>query len=232
MLVTESNFASTLASHRARLLDEQSPSAGYHTWRAMHRAALIALTARAVILAASQRSFYPSVVHIRLGNLEPVNDWYGRCTGDALLNRAAEVLRESLPDGAVATRVGGVDFAVLVFAHGDQEQVVELAQHLLTVIGGPHEINGRSLSIGVRMGVSHGRPGVPVRDLVSAASTAADQPTPSAITSSAITTAPTKPAPTEPARTEPAPPIISQRRASDAETIATRQSIEPTQSQP
>lgn len=197
------SLASMLATHRAQLLDEQAPSAGYHTWRAMHRAALLALTSRAVILAASQRSFYPSLFHLRLGDVEPVNDWYGRGTGDAWLTRAATVLRESLPEGAVATRVGGIDFAVLVFAHGDHHSVQTLAEELLQAVAGPHLVNGRQLTIGVRIGVAHGRPGVPVHELLAAAELAAAE-----VATTTVPVTPESPGPT-------GQKIIQQRRGVD-----------------
>lgn len=162
-----------IASHRAKLLEHQSPTAGYHTWRAMHRAALVSLASRATIAAAADGALYPSLLHITLDDLEPINDWYGRAAGDAVLQSICKTIADTVPSWAIAARIGGIEFAILAFDHPSRSDVVVLADQLHEAITRPRDVKGRPLRAGANIGVAHGEPGVLVRELMAAAAAAA-----------------------------------------------------------
>ena len=60
------------------------------------------------------------VVVLDVDNLKPVNDTLGHQAGDALLRRAAEVLKEAFRAEDVIARVGGDEFAVLFLGANEE----------------------------------------------------------------------------------------------------------------
>jgi diguanylate cyclase (GGDEF)-like protein/PAS domain S-box-containing protein len=60
------------------------------------------------------------VVVLDVDNLKPVNDTLGHQAGDALLRRAAEVLKEAFRAEDVIARVGGDEFAVLLVGANEE----------------------------------------------------------------------------------------------------------------
>lgn len=64
-----------------------------------------------------------------LDHFKPVNDRLGHLGGDQVLRAFSALLRAGLPEAAVAGRLGGEEFAVLIEG-GDAQALVELAEHL------------------------------------------------------------------------------------------------------
>ncbi|MDF3934596.1 GGDEF domain-containing protein [Pseudomonas citronellolis] len=66
---------------------------------------------------------------IDIDNFKPVNDQHGHTAGDRLLVTLSEMIRETLPEGALAARLGGDEFIILLSDVGP-ERVVELGDAL------------------------------------------------------------------------------------------------------
>lgn len=64
-----------------------------------------------------------------LDHFKPVNDRLGHLGGDQVLRAFSALLRAGLPEAAVAGRLGGEEFAVLIEG-SDAQALVELAEHL------------------------------------------------------------------------------------------------------
>lgn len=65
------------------------------------------------------------VIYFDLDNLQLVNDTFGQEAGDEVITRFAQILEEHLPRNAVATRLTGDDFAVLL-SHSTLEDAMSL----------------------------------------------------------------------------------------------------------
>jgi diguanylate cyclase (GGDEF)-like protein/PAS domain S-box-containing protein len=91
-----------------------------------------------------------------LDNFKAVNDVHGHSTGDVVLRRVAEVVREQLRDSDYAGRIGGDEFSVVV-PKGSVADVAVLAERLVQAIAKmgrehPHDgVADITCSIGVAM---------------------------------------------------------------------------------
>src|SRR6185437_15687420 len=103
-------------------------------------------------VASSNRSSGWSSLYINVDQLHVINDHFGMPVGDSLLGQLGELLRSRLPPGAIAARISGDRFSVLLPAQLDDaerfgESLREGAEQLGNMQG-----NSRlrvSLSIGV-----------------------------------------------------------------------------------
>jgi diguanylate cyclase (GGDEF)-like protein len=73
----------------------------------------------------SDREGEHQVMYFDLDNLQLVNDTFGNAAGDAVITRFARLLEENLPKNAVATRLTGDDFAILM-SHGTLDDALSL----------------------------------------------------------------------------------------------------------
>lgn len=64
-------------------------------------------------------------------NFKKVNDIYGHLSGDAMLVDIADMLRRLFPENAVLARVGGDEFAVLLYHVKTMEEAAEKADQIL-----------------------------------------------------------------------------------------------------
>ncbi len=94
------------------------------------------------------------VVYFDLDNLHLVNDTFGQQAGDEVIVRFAQILEENLPRNAVATRLTGDDFAILL-AHSSLDEALELVR---VVQEGSRDLryleNDKSLQVTVSAGVA------------------------------------------------------------------------------
>ncbi len=114
------------------------------------------------------------VLYLDLDGFKAVNDSFGHPIGDEVLRGVAQRLAAALPAGAVIARVGGDEFVVLCPPTTDGPQAEDLAQRLVDLFVEPIEVrydHGEiaAVSIGVSIGVAVGRPGQPVRSVLTTA---------------------------------------------------------------
>jgi diguanylate cyclase (GGDEF)-like protein/PAS domain S-box-containing protein len=78
--------------------------------------------------------FFPvSIIMVDLDHLKHVNDLFGHATGDEMIVRAAQVLKDSFRTEDIIARMGGDEFVVLLPKTSEaqsQEAVERLRQHL------------------------------------------------------------------------------------------------------
>jgi len=69
------------------------------------------------------------IIYFDIDNLQLVNDTFGRDSGDEVIVRFAQMLEDIIPKNAVATRLTGDEFAILL-THSDVEAALALATDL------------------------------------------------------------------------------------------------------
>lgn len=94
------------------------------------------------------------IIYFDLDNLQLVNDTFGREAGDQVLMRFAHILETVLPKNAVATRLTGDDFAILI-THSSLEDALAVANNVRGQSDRLRYLQGsRSLQVTVSIGIS------------------------------------------------------------------------------
>ncbi|MDK1494874.1 GGDEF domain-containing protein, partial [Sinorhizobium sp. 7-81] len=111
-----------------------------------------------------------------LNGLKAVNDAYGRATGDLLLRRVAERLRNCVKQSDMLCRLGGDEFVVWRTGITSSDEARNLAQQLIDVVEVPYELAGTQVDPGVIVGLATAPIGdQSVDGLIQAADIALDQ---------------------------------------------------------
>jgi len=95
-----------------------------------------------------------TLIRVDLDHFKYVNDTLGHEAGDEVLNRVAEVLRESLRAGDFAARIGGDEFSVLLgpgTGHAATEEIISRVQARLAR---PLLYQGRQCRFGASFGIA------------------------------------------------------------------------------
>ncbi len=95
-----------------------------------------------------------AVMFLDLDKFKPVNDLYGHDVGDMLLREVAQRLKENVRDSDTVSRQGGDEFIILVTELPEAEQMVQLGQKLLHILGEPYRINGHELRVTPSIGIA------------------------------------------------------------------------------
>ena len=88
-----------------------------------------------------------------LNGFKPVNDRHGHEVGDAILREVAKRFHRTLPADALLARLGGDEFGVLI--PGSIEETLEAAFALRAALSYPFNIDGRTIEVGVSIGLVH-----------------------------------------------------------------------------
>ncbi len=98
-----------------------------------------------------------AVISLQLHRFKAINDRHGYEAGDTLLRRIAAAVSEVAPEGAIAARINGDEFA-LVFAidSGAVAQAEQAAAGLLQRVTAPFDLDGKMLQVGAYAGIATG----------------------------------------------------------------------------
>ena len=88
-----------------------------------------------------------------LNGFKPVNDLHGHGVGDRILREVAKRFHRTLPPSALLARLGGDEFGVLI--PGSIEETLEAAYALRAALSYPFNIDGRTIEVGVSIGLVH-----------------------------------------------------------------------------
>ena len=95
-----------------------------------------------------------AVLVMDLDRFKDINDRLGHQVGDRLLLSFAQRLERVLPGGALASRLGGDEFGVLITAIEDRDGLEAQIQQLHERLIPPHDLDGFPLSVAVSIGVA------------------------------------------------------------------------------
>lgn len=114
------------------------------------------------------------IIYFDLDNLQLVNDTFGREAGDEVIVRFSQLVEDVLPKNAVATRLTGDDFVILL-THSKIEQALSLVDTVRKNGDKLRYLHGdKSLQVTVSIGIAEFSPKMPEGDALTAARLACD----------------------------------------------------------
>lgn len=95
-----------------------------------------------------------ALILLDLDGFKRVNDTLGHDSGDVLLKRVAERLRQAVRDGDSLCRIGGDEFCVIVGNVASEQTAMRVADRLLASLTKPFDVNGHDIAIGASIGIA------------------------------------------------------------------------------
>jgi diguanylate cyclase (GGDEF)-like protein/PAS domain S-box-containing protein len=140
-----------IASHRALLQVRQREQ-----WLALHDT-LTHLPNRNMLESALQQAIERAdangtllaLAYLDLDGFKSINDVYGHLVGDQVLRAVAERLRTQLPAGALALRMGGDEFVIILEGNRELAELEPTCLTFLDHLRGPMEVGNPPLSLQV-----------------------------------------------------------------------------------
>jgi diguanylate cyclase (GGDEF)-like protein len=94
------------------------------------------------------------VLYLDLDGFKRINDSLGHDAGDRVLRVVAERLTWAVRAGDTLARLGGDEFAVLLEDHATADAARGVAERVQEAVAEPIEVEGRSMRVGVSIGIS------------------------------------------------------------------------------
>lgn len=117
-----------------------------------NRAALHVFLEKNTALAERQDMMF-DFMYIDLDGFKPVNDTYGHAAGDEALREVGRRLTELVRKEEIVARIGGDEFAAVVFADAGKTGE-KVAARIIESVSKPMQIDGHSVRIGCSIGIS------------------------------------------------------------------------------
>jgi diguanylate cyclase (GGDEF)-like protein len=137
------------AEEQARVLAEIDPLTG-----CLNRRSMSGATQR-VRERASEAGQAVAFVMIDLDNFKQINDMHGHSTGDRVLVRLVELVRDHLPRNSVLARLGGDEFAfVTPYDPKFPERIDDIVIRLFERIGPSFDLGDQAIEITMSIGVA------------------------------------------------------------------------------
>ncbi|MBN8874070.1 MAG: GGDEF domain-containing protein [Rhodospirillales bacterium] len=136
------------AEERARFLSEHDALTGLANRRQFEQ----------VLHRVVRRAPAPGRAHalfmLDLNGFKKVNDRWGHAEGDAVLQAAAERLKQVMRSGDLLVRVGGDEFAIVAADIDGMQGASALARRIAESLADPIAVNGREHQIGTGVGIA------------------------------------------------------------------------------
>ncbi len=95
-----------------------------------------------------------SVLFVDLDRFKEVNDTLGHAAGDQLLQSVSERLKSAVRQSDLVARMGGDEFVVLIEEHRGAEEVMIVAQKVLTLLERPILVDWREVNVSASVGIA------------------------------------------------------------------------------
>ena len=140
---------------RKRAEQELRYLANYDTLTGLPNRTLLGERLAHAVIRARRTSRKVAVLFLDLDRFKHVNDSMGHATGDRVLKAVGALLRASVRESATVARLGGDEFTVVLEDVQHQDELIELARHLLEVFSHPLALDtGQEVVISPSIGIS------------------------------------------------------------------------------
>ncbi|GJM37634.1 MAG: hypothetical protein DHS20C19_10010 [Acidimicrobiales bacterium] len=94
------------------------------------------------------------VVYIDLDHFKPINDSFGHHVGDEVLRIVAKRIKESVRAGDTVARMGGDEFVALISGPRDENEILAVAERLVSRLNESVTVDGQKIDIGASGGAA------------------------------------------------------------------------------
>ncbi|MCA1053998.1 EAL domain-containing protein [Rossellomorea aquimaris] len=95
-----------------------------------------------------------AIMYLDLDRFKWINDTSGHEVGDHMLQQVAERLQQVVGKGDILMRLGGDDFAVIVFSSTTVETLSTIAERMILEVQAPYSIKGSEVQIACSIGIT------------------------------------------------------------------------------
>jgi len=146
-------------SSLSRLQEELQHKAYHDALTGLANRAFFAQSVAQRLESADASGLVPVVLFLDLDDFKIVNDTLGHAAGDALLSSVGERIQATLRTGDLAARIGGDEFAVLLWDTPEMPVARRVAERLITAFGSGPTVDRDTVNAHVSIGVAAGHPG-------------------------------------------------------------------------
>ncbi len=146
-------------SSLSRLQEELQHKAYHDALTGLANRAFFAQSVAQRLESADASGLVPVVLFLDLDDFKIVNDTLGHAAGDELLASVGERIQATLRTGDLAARIGGDEFAVLLWDTPEMPVARRVAERLIGAFGSGAEQDGAPANAPVSIGVAAGHPG-------------------------------------------------------------------------
>ena len=139
---------------RKRMQDDMRRKAMHDPLTGLPNRAMFLESLERAVAKARRRASRFSVLFVDLDKFKDVNDTMGHHAGDELLKAVAERLTSAVRQSDLVARLGGDEFVVLIEEHGGPEEVMIVAQKVMTQMVRPVLIDWREVSVSGSIGIA------------------------------------------------------------------------------
>lgn len=105
------------------------------------------------LIRASKHKQMFALLYIDLDNFKPINDERGHTVGDKVLKIVAKRLSSSIRDVDFLARVGGDEFAIMLYPYTNEALLTKLANRVIRACQKPIKIDGVVINISASIGI-------------------------------------------------------------------------------
>jgi diguanylate cyclase (GGDEF)-like protein len=146
-------------SSLSRLQEELQHKAYHDALTGLANRAFFAQSVAQRLESADASGLVPVVLFLDLDDFKIVNDTLGHAAGDELLASVGERIQATLRTGDLAARIGGDEFAVLLWDTPEMPVARRVAERLIGAFGSGADQEGAPANAPVSIGVAAGHPG-------------------------------------------------------------------------
>lgn len=106
------------------------------------------------IISARRYHHHAGLILLDVDHFKRINDTLGHAVGDQLLRAVAERLRKTVQETDTVTRLGADEFTILIPKIGRTEDMIKIADRVITAFKAPFYVSGHELFMTCSMGIS------------------------------------------------------------------------------